>query len=61
MTLGVINWAIMILFLVAGAGKAILDPKTEAERQLSAALVEPEEGRLNWFLDRAAATEHPKH
>jgi 6-phosphogluconolactonase/glucosamine-6-phosphate isomerase/deaminase len=49
------------LFLVAGAGKAILDPKTEAERQLSAALVEPEEGRLNWFLDRAAATEHPKH
>ena len=44
MTLGVINLASVILFLVAGAGKAILDPKTEAERQLPAALVEPEEG-----------------
>lgn len=64
MTLGAINRATVILFLVVGAGKAgivraILDPKTEAERQLPAALVRPEEGRLIWFLDRAAAAELP--
>jgi len=66
MTLGVINRASVILFLVAGASKAgvvrsILDPKTEAERQLPASLVEPEEGRLIWFLDRGAAAELPIH
>lgn len=66
MTLGVINEASVVLFLVAGAGKAgvvraILDPKTEAERQLPAALVAPEKGRLIWFLDRAAAAELPIH
>jgi len=64
MTLAVINRASVILFLVAGAGKAgvvraILEPKTEAERQLPASLVKPEEGRLIWFLDRAAAAELP--
>jgi 6-phosphogluconolactonase len=64
MTFAAINRASVILFLVAGAGKAavvraILDPKTEAERQLPASLVEPEEGRLLWFLDRAAAAELP--
>jgi 6-phosphogluconolactonase len=66
MTLGVINQASVILFLAAGAGKAgvvraILDPKTEAERQLPAALVAPEEGRLIWLLDQAAASELPRH
>jgi len=66
MTLAVINRASVILFLVAGAGKAgvvraILDPKTEAERRLPAALVAPEKGRLIWFLDRAAAAELPIH
>jgi 6-phosphogluconolactonase len=66
MTLAVINRANVILFLVAGAGKAgivkaILDPKTEAERQLPASLVAPEKGRLIWFLDRAAAAELPIH
>lgn len=60
MTLAAINRASVIQFLVAGAGKAgvvraILDPKTEAERQLPAALIAPEEGRLIWFLDQAAA------
>ena len=64
MTFAAINRASVILFLVAGAAKAgavraILDPKTEAERQLPASLVEPEEGRLIWFLDRAAAAELP--
>ncbi|HZC81027.1 MAG TPA: 6-phosphogluconolactonase, partial [Nitrospiraceae bacterium] len=66
MTLGVINRASVILFLVAGSGKAevvraILDPKTEAERQLPASLVAPEKGRLIWFLDRAAAAELSRH
>jgi 6-phosphogluconolactonase len=65
MTLAAINRASVIVFLVAGAGKAgivraILDPRTEAERQLPAALVSPDEGRLIWFLDRAAAAELPK-
>ena len=64
MTLAAINRASVILFLVAGIGKtgvvrAILDPKTEVERQLPASLVEPEEGRIVWFLDRAAAAELP--
>ncbi|MEY4706233.1 MAG: 6-phosphogluconolactonase [Nitrospirota bacterium] len=64
MTLGVINRASVVLFLVAGAGKAgvvraILDPKSEAERQLPASLVAPEEGRLVWLLDPAAASELP--
>ena len=66
MTLGAINRATVILFLVAGAGKAgivraILDPKTEAERQLPASLVVPESGRLIWQLDRAAASKLPEH
>lgn len=64
MTLGVINRASVILFLAIGTGKAgvvraILHPKAEAERQLPAALVAPEEGRLIWFLDRAAADKLP--
>lgn len=64
MTLAAINRASVILFLVTGSGKAgvvraILDPRTEAERQLPAALVSPEEGRLIWFLDQAAAAELP--
>jgi len=66
MTLGVINRASVIMFLVTGARKAgvvraILDPKTEAERKLPAALVEPEQGRLICFLDGSAAAELPIH
>jgi 6-phosphogluconolactonase len=64
MTLAAINRASVILFLVIGAGKAgvvraILDPRTETERQLPAAMVSPKEGRLIWFLDQAAAAELP--
>jgi len=64
MTLAAINRASVVLFLATGSGKAgvvraILDPKTEAERQFPASLVKPEEGRLIWFLDRAAAAELP--
>ena len=66
MTLGVINRASVIMFLVTGARKAgvvraILNPKTEAERRHPASLVEPEQGRLIWFLDRSAAAELPIH
>lgn len=66
MTLGVINRASVIMFLVTGARKAgvvraILDLKTEAERRHPASLVEPEQGRLIWFLDRSAAAELPIH
>jgi 6-phosphogluconolactonase len=64
MTLAAINRASVILFLTTGSGKAevvraILDPKTEAERQFPASLVKPEEGRLIWFLDQAAAAKLP--
>ena len=64
MTLAAINRASVVLFLTNGSGKAevvraILDPKTEAERQLPASLVKPEEGRLIWFLDQAAAAKLP--
>ncbi len=60
MTLGVINRASVVLFLVAGASKAgvvstILNPKIEADRQLPASLVAPDEGRLIWLLDPASA------
>jgi 6-phosphogluconolactonase len=66
MTLGVINRASVIMFLVTGARKAgvvraILDLKTEAERRHPASLVEPEQGRLIWFLDRSAAAGLPIH
>jgi 6-phosphogluconolactonase len=60
LTLGVINHATVVVFLATGNGKAtmvqrILEPQQEADRQLPAALVRPEEGRLIWLLDGAAA------
>ncbi len=60
LTLGVINRAIVVLFLVAGAGKAqtvraVLQSQTQAERALPAAQVKPEDGRLIWLLDDDAA------
>ena len=62
LTLGVINRASVILFLVTGANKAgivrtVLEPHTDADRGLPAAMVNPERGRLIWLLDRAAAAE----
>ncbi|MBY0247996.1 MAG: 6-phosphogluconolactonase [Nitrospiraceae bacterium] len=59
-TLGVINRATVVLFLVAGSSKAgivraILEPDSAADRALPAALVAPETGRLMWMLDRSAA------
>lgn len=60
LTLGVINRATVVLFLVAGAGKAqtvraVLQPQSHAEQALPAAQVKPEGGRLIWLLDHAAA------
>jgi 6-phosphogluconolactonase len=62
LTLGVINRATVILFLVTGAAKAeivrtILEPTNDADRRLPAALVKPEGGRLVWLVDRPAAAE----
>lgn len=66
MTLGVINRATMVLFLVTGAGKAqtvraVLQPATQAEQALPAAQVKPEGGRLLWLLDDAAAAALTRH
>lgn len=60
LTLGVINRATVVLFLVTGAGKAqtvraIIQSQTQAERALPAAQVKPDSGRLVWLLDDAAA------
>jgi 6-phosphogluconolactonase len=60
LTLGVINQATVVLFLANGQSKVdivktILEPQQEADRQLPAALVRPERGRLIWMLDRPAA------
>lgn len=60
LTLGVINQATVVLFLVTGAGKAqtvraVLQPGSQAERALPAAQVRPDRGRIVWLLDADAA------
>lgn len=60
LTLGVLNQAAMVLFLVTGTGKAdivrrVLEPTSAADRSLPAARVSPETGQLVWMLDQAAA------
>jgi 6-phosphogluconolactonase len=62
LTLGVLNQAAVILFLVTGAGKAsmvrrAIKPETEADRSLPAARVAPESGQLVWMLDQAAGAQ----
>ena len=59
LTYPVLNAASEIVFLVAGAGKAeilrqVLEGPREA-KQVPAQGIQPPEGRLNWYLDRAAA------
>jgi len=61
-TLGVINHASVILFLVTGRNKApvvqrILERSADDPSPYPAASVQPEHGRLLWYLDRAAAAE----
>jgi 6-phosphogluconolactonase len=60
LTLGVLNHAAVVLFLVAGSGKAhmvrrILEPESDADRSLPAARISPGSGRLVWMLDDSAA------
>ena len=60
LTLGVINRASVVVFLVTGAAKAeivkrVLEPSNDVDRQLPAALVKPDRGRLIWLLDHDAA------
>jgi len=62
LSLGVLNQATVVLFLVSGPNKAsivraILDPQQPADRSLPAALVAPGAGRLIWMLDRSAAAQ----
>ena len=62
LTLGVINHASVILFLVAGRNKAavvrrVLEQRPGDPGPYPAALIRPETGRLLWYLDRAAASE----
>jgi len=60
LSLGVLNQAAMVLFLVTGKGKAdmvrrILEPASDADRSLPASKIVPESGQLVWMLDQAAA------
>jgi 6-phosphogluconolactonase len=60
LTAQVINNAGLIVFLIAGAGKAdrlaeVLDGPADPTR-LPAQLIRPENGRLIWLLDEAAAS-----
>ena len=58
LTLPVINHAAYVIFLVAGAGKGPALHRIfyrEDPHPLPASLVEPENGRLLWLLDKAAA------
>ncbi|MEQ1844565.1 MAG: 6-phosphogluconolactonase [Nitrospira sp.] len=65
LTLGVLNHAAVVLFLVTGAGKAdivrrILEPKSDEDRSLPAARISPASGRLVWMLDHSAAQQLQK-
>ena len=62
LTLGVINHASVILFLVTGPNKAtvvrrVVEHRADAPAPYPAARIRPETGRLLWYLDRAAAAE----
>jgi 6-phosphogluconolactonase len=61
-TAPLINQAKTVVFLVSGAGKAravraVLEDRAADARKFPAKLVRPEQGRLIWFLDHAAAAE----
>jgi 6-phosphogluconolactonase len=59
LTLPVLNSASNILFLVAGAEKADIVfevLKSGNQKQYPAGLVQPADGILSWFLDKAAAS-----
>ena len=61
MTLPLVNGARVVIGLVSGTGKAtavreVLQPRPDTP-VLPGRLVEPQDGRLLWLLDRAAATQ----
>jgi 6-phosphogluconolactonase len=61
-TAPLINQAHAVLFLVSGKGKAsalkaVLEDRAADPDRFPAKLVRPEQGRLIWFLDHAAAAE----
>jgi 6-phosphogluconolactonase len=61
-TAPLINQARAVVFLVSGrskapALKAVLEDRAADPNEFPAKLVQPEEGRLIWFLDHAAAAE----
>lgn len=65
LTLGVLNHAAVVLFLVTGSSKAhmvrrVLSPESEADRSLPSARISPESGRLVWMLDHSAAQQLKK-
>ena len=55
LTLPVINTARHVIFLVSGTSKAETLARIRAGEPLPAGLVRPDQGRLLWLLDRAAA------
>lgn len=58
LTLGVLNQAAVVLFIVTGAGKAQMLHRVielDAEHSLPASRVSPDNGRRVWILDQAAA------
>ncbi len=62
LTLGVINHASVVLFLVTGQNKAlvvrrVIESQPTDPTFYPAGLVRPQRGRLLWYLDRAAASE----
>lgn len=62
LTLPVVNQARTVVFLVSGSSKAsvakvVLEGPQAGGSRLPAQLIRPEQGRLIWFLDQAAAAE----
>ena len=62
LTLGVINHASVVLFLVTGLNKAQIVQRVLSRRPADAVdypaeLIQPHNGRLLWYLDRAAASD----
>ena len=61
-TASLINQAHAVVFLVSGkskapALKAVLEDRTADSKKFPVKLIQPEKGRLIWFLDHAAAAE----
>lgn len=63
MTLPLINKSRNVVFVAAGSGKTdivakVLNPQMQKQKQkMPAQLVNPSDGELQWFIDRAAAAE----